>query len=66
MTNSWIYGRGTAFRTKPKYPSRIIGYSMTIPVLFDFVRSVILLLSVTAFSLAFIYLYASEAKKNNK
>ena len=39
---------------------------MTIPVLFDFARSAIILLSVTAFSLAFIYLYASEAKKNDE
>ena len=36
---------------------------MSIPVLFDFANSAILLLSVTALILAFIYMYASEAKK---
>jgi hypothetical protein len=36
---------------------------MTIPVLFDFAGSAILLLSVTAFALAFIYMYATETKK---
>jgi hypothetical protein len=39
---------------------------MTIPVLFDFARSAILLLSVTAFALAFIYLYATETKKKDE
>ena len=39
---------------------------MTIPVLFDFVRSAIILLSVTAISLAFIYMYASETKKSSE
>jgi hypothetical protein len=39
---------------------------MTIPVLFDFTRGVILLLSVTAFTLAFYYMYASEVKKKSK
>ena len=39
---------------------------MTIPVLFDFARSAILLLSVTAFALAFIYMYASETKKSKE
>jgi len=36
---------------------------MSIPVLFDFANSAILLLSVTALILAFIYIYASETKK---
>jgi hypothetical protein len=36
---------------------------MTIPVLFDFATSVIILLSVTAFTLAFIYMSVSESKK---
>ena len=39
---------------------------MTIPVLFDFAKSAIILLSVTAFTLAFYYLYASENKKETK
>jgi hypothetical protein len=39
---------------------------MTIPVLFDFAKSAIILLSVTAFTLAFYYLYASESKKVSK
>jgi hypothetical protein len=36
---------------------------MTIPVLFDLVVSAIILLSITAFSLAFVFIYASENKK---
>jgi hypothetical protein len=39
---------------------------MTIPVLFDFARGAIILLSVTAFTLAFYYMYASEVKKKPK
>jgi len=39
---------------------------MTIPVLFSFAKSAIILLSVTAFALAFIYMYASEAKKSSE
>ena len=38
---------------------------MTIPVLFDFAKSAILLLSITAFALAFVYMYASETKKKD-
>jgi hypothetical protein len=37
---------------------------MSIPVLFDFANSAILLLSVTALILAFVYMYASAAEKN--
>jgi hypothetical protein len=36
---------------------------MTIPALFSFARSAILLLSVTAFALAFVYMYAETKKK---
>jgi len=36
---------------------------MSIPVLFDFARSAILLLSATALILAFIYMYASAAEE---
>jgi len=36
---------------------------MTIPVLFDFAGSAIILLSVTAIVLSFYYMYASETKK---
>ncbi len=39
---------------------------MTIPVLFDFAKTAIILLSVTAFTLAFYYLYASESKTESK
>ena len=39
---------------------------MTIPVLFDFAESAIILLSVTALVLAFYYVYASEVKKGQK
>jgi hypothetical protein len=39
---------------------------MTIPVLFNFVESAIILLSITAFVLAFYYMYASESKKDRK
>jgi len=39
---------------------------MTIPVLFDFAKSAIILLSITAFTLAFYYLYASETKKKSE
>ena len=38
---------------------------MTIPVLFDFAKTAIILLSVTAFTLAFYYMYASESKKES-
>lgn len=37
---------------------------MSIPVLFDFANSAILLLSVTALILAFVYMYASTAEEN--
>ena len=37
---------------------------MSIPVLFDFANSAILLLSVTSLILAFIYMYASETKNH--
>ncbi len=36
---------------------------MSIPVLFDFANSAILLLSVTALILAFVYMYASAAEE---
>ncbi|MFH2111471.1 MAG: hypothetical protein ABIJ47_09455 [Candidatus Bathyarchaeota archaeon] len=36
---------------------------MTLPVLFNWVRVLILLLGFTAFALAFAYMYATEAKK---
>lgn len=39
---------------------------MTIPALFSFVKTAIILLSVTAFTLAFIYMFASETKKSNE
>jgi len=39
---------------------------MTIPVLFDFAKTAIILLSVTAFILAFYYMYASESKKESE
>lgn len=39
---------------------------MTIPVLFDFAKSAIILLSVTAFALAFYYMFASESKKESE
>ena len=39
---------------------------MTIPALFSFARSAILLLSITAFALAFVYMYASETKKKDE
>ncbi len=37
---------------------------MSIPVLFDFANSAILLLSVTALILAFVYMYASASEEN--
>jgi hypothetical protein len=37
---------------------------MSIPALFDFANSAILLLSVTALILAFVYMYASAAEEN--
>lgn len=37
---------------------------MSIPVLFDFANSAILLLSVTAIILAFVYMYASAVEEN--
>jgi hypothetical protein len=37
---------------------------MTIPALFDLAVRAIILLSITAFSLAFVFIYASESKKN--
>ena len=36
---------------------------MTIPVLFNFAKAAIILLSLTAITLAFYYMYASEAQK---
>lgn len=36
---------------------------MTVPALFEFAKTGILLLSVTALILAFVFMYASEAKK---
>jgi len=39
---------------------------MTIPVLFDFAESAIILLSLTALALAFYYMYATEAKRSQK
>jgi ABC-type antimicrobial peptide transport system permease subunit len=36
---------------------------MTLPVLFNWTRILILLLGFTAFALAFAYMYATEAKK---
>ena len=37
---------------------------MSIPALFEFANSAILLLSVTALILAFVYMYASAAEEN--
>jgi len=39
---------------------------MTIPVLFNFARGVVILLSVTSFTLAFYYIYASENAKQKE
>ena len=36
---------------------------MTVSALFSFVRALGLLLGFTAFALAFVYMYATEAKK---
>ena len=36
---------------------------MTVSALFSFVRVLALLLGFTAFTLAFVYMYATEAKK---
>jgi hypothetical protein len=37
---------------------------MTVPVLFTWVQVLILLLGFTAFALAFVYMYATEAKRS--
>jgi hypothetical protein len=39
---------------------------MTIPVLFNFIKTAIIILSVTAFTLAFFYMYSTEIKKGQK
>jgi hypothetical protein len=36
---------------------------MTIPILFDFAESAIVLLSITAFTLAFVFMYVSEQEE---
>ena len=38
---------------------------MTIPVLFNFARNVVILLSVTSIVLAFYYMWATEAKNES-
>ena len=39
---------------------------MTIEVLFDFVQKLIFLLTVSAFALAFMYMYTTESKRKAK
>ena len=39
---------------------------MTIRVLFDFLQKLIFLLGVTAFALAFMFMYTTESKRRSK